>query len=170
MDTPRATLSSLKSGFSITTVAVGIYETSFMVFVVVIVAGVILVRKTVVVRVAREVVVLNVVNVIVVGIAVVIATVWVLVIICVTVIEYSSNSKHRLYKIWCTSTHYIKPQTSKKAPVTLASAIMHTNVEFLAGIDIAQFAKPGTPIVYSSSRLYLLEVYGVMYRLYVSWS
>jgi len=38
---------------------------------------------------------------------------------------------------------------------------MHTNVEFLAGIDIAQFAKPGTPIVYSSSRLYLLEVYGV---------
>jgi hypothetical protein len=45
MDTPRATLSSLKSGFSITTVAVGIYETSFMVFVVVIVAGVILVRN-----------------------------------------------------------------------------------------------------------------------------
>jgi hypothetical protein len=29
-----------------------------------------------------------------------------LVIICVTVIEYSSNSKHRLYKIWCTSTLY----------------------------------------------------------------
>lgn len=43
------------------------------------------------------------------------------------------------------------PQTSGTAPATLAGAIVQANAEFLAGLVIAQFTKPGAPIVYSGS-------------------
>jgi len=43
------------------------------------------------------------------------------------------------------------PQTGGTAPATLAGAIVQANVEFLAGLVIAQFTKPGAPLVYSGS-------------------
>ncbi len=43
------------------------------------------------------------------------------------------------------------PQTGGTAPATLAGAIVQANAEFLAGMVIAQFTKPGAPIVYSGS-------------------
>lgn len=43
------------------------------------------------------------------------------------------------------------PQTGGTAPATLAGAIVQANTEFLAGLVIAQFTKPGAPIVYSGS-------------------
>jgi len=43
------------------------------------------------------------------------------------------------------------PQTGGTAPATLAGAVVQANAEFLAGMVIAQFTKPGAPIVYSGS-------------------
>jgi len=43
------------------------------------------------------------------------------------------------------------PQTGGTAPATLAGAVLQANAEFLSGVVIAQFTKPGTPIVYSGS-------------------
>jgi len=43
------------------------------------------------------------------------------------------------------------PQTGGTSPATLAGSIVQSNAEFLAGLVIAQFTKPGSPIVYSGS-------------------
>jgi len=43
------------------------------------------------------------------------------------------------------------PQTGGTAPATLAGAVLQANAEFLSGLVIAQFTKPGTPTVYSGS-------------------
>jgi trimethylamine--corrinoid protein Co-methyltransferase len=43
------------------------------------------------------------------------------------------------------------PQTGGTAPATLAGAILQANAEFLSGLVIAQFTKPGAPVVYSGS-------------------
>ncbi|MCS7111454.1 MAG: trimethylamine methyltransferase family protein [Ignisphaera sp.] len=43
------------------------------------------------------------------------------------------------------------PQTGGTAPATIAGAITQANAEFLAGLVIAQFTRPGAPIVYSGS-------------------
>ncbi len=43
------------------------------------------------------------------------------------------------------------PQTALTAPPTIAGALVQANAEFLVGVVIAQFTRPGAPLVYSDS-------------------
>jgi trimethylamine--corrinoid protein Co-methyltransferase len=47
------------------------------------------------------------------------------------------------------------PSASGTSPATLAGTILQTNAEVLAGLVIAQFTKPGAPIVYCASSVIL---------------
>ena len=52
------------------------------------------------------------------------------------------------------------PQTGATAPATIAGAVLQGNAEFLSGLVIAQFTRPGTPILLNPSPVAFDQRYG----------
>jgi len=52
------------------------------------------------------------------------------------------------------------PQTGATAPATIAGAVLQGNAEFLSGLVIAQFTRPGTPIFLNPSPVAFDQRYG----------
>jgi len=52
------------------------------------------------------------------------------------------------------------PQTGATAPATIAGAVLQGNAEFLSGLVVAQFTRPGTPIMLNPSPVAFDQRYG----------